>query len=280
MFGDSNPMMRERIYWARRLVQTPRTFSNWAPILRDMALGRAGKGPTELVFNTRSGIRIDTPNRPGARVPVYEIFAEDCYRLEWFLGPLLSRPIQVIDIGGHVGTFSCRLAQLHPGATISAFEPSPATASFLRRNVKQNGFADRVTVTEAALAAASGFAAFNDNGAGSGLNGLAAAGHSSGAAVQVETVGFDTAVRAAAAPVDLVKIDCEGGEFDLVLSSDPEGWTSVHRVVIESHPVDGHSWGELRAWFAAVGLAVQDEISFGRYGCAWLSREPLPTFVR
>lgn len=276
VIADMNPKLRARVYWTRRLVQTPRTFTNWGPILRDMALGRSGRGPKELTFDTRSGIRIHTPNRPGARVPVYEIFAEDCYRLEWFLGPLLDRPIQVIDIGGHVGTFSVRLTQLHQRATVQTFEPSATTAAFLRRNVAQNRVADRVTVNEVALAATSGFAIFDDNGAGSGLNGLQSAGHSTGTATKVETIAFDEAVANAEAPVDVVKVDCEGGEFDLVLGSSPESWTSVKRVVIEWHPVEGHAWPELREYFERVGLMVQDEDSFGQHGCVWLSRDPLP----
>jgi FkbM family methyltransferase len=280
VIGEMNRTLRARVYWTRRLIQTPKTFTNWGPILRDMALGRSGRGPSELTFNTRSGIRIDTPNRPGARVPVYEIFAEDCYRLEWFLGPLLHRPIQVLDIGGHVGTFSVRITQLHKQATVQTFEPSATTAAFLRRNVEQNGVAGRVTVNEAALAATSGFAIFDDNGAGSGLNGLAAAGHSTGTATKVETIAFDDTVTNSATPVDVVKIDCEGGEFDLVLGSSPKSWDSVQRVVIEWHPVAGHSWPELRDYFTAVGLIEQDEDSFGQHGCVWLSREPLPPFHR
>jgi FkbM family methyltransferase len=276
MGGMTNSMWARK-YWARRLIQTPRTFRNWAPIMRDMALGRAGKGPDKLSFQTRSGVRIETPNRPGARVPVYEIFAEDCYRFEWLLGSLIERPIQVIDIGGHVGTFSCRLTQLHPAASVLAFEPSETTARFLRRNLELNAVADRVTVFQGALAATSGHAVFADNGAGSGLNGLAAAGHSSGVATDVRTVSFDDAVAMPPAPVDVVKIDCEGGEYDLVLNSSPHSWDSVQRVVIEYHPVDGHGWPELKAFFAGVGLLEQDEHGFGGYGCAWLSREPLPT---
>jgi FkbM family methyltransferase len=275
----SGPLGHARLR-ARRLVQTPRTFDNWPGLLRDMALGAAGRGPAELSFRTRSGLRIDCPNRPGARVPIYEIFAEDCYRFEWFLGPLLHRPIQVVDIGGHIGTFSCRLAQLHPQARVHAFEPSATTAAFLRRNVTHNGLADRVSVTEKALAAAAGTATFADNGAGSGLNGLAAAGHATGTATVVETIGFGDVVAACPAPVDVVKIDCEGGEYDLVLNCDPAAWRDVQRVVLEWHPVRGHTWPQLHHWFARAGLSVQDQDVAGVHGCVWLSREPLPRWRR
>ena len=88
-------------------------------------------------------------------------------------------------------------------------------------------------------------------------------------------ITFDDAVASAPAPVDVVKIDCEGGEYDLVLGSSPESWARVQRVVIEFHPVPGHDWDELRERFEAVGLHVQQESTLGGYGCVWLSREPL-----
>jgi FkbM family methyltransferase len=279
-----NTKLHNGVYQARRLVQTPRTFANWPSVLADIARQSLGRGPDELTFRTRDGITITCPNRPGARVPLYEIFAEDCYQLSPFLGSLASRPIQVIDVGGHIGTFSCRLTQLHPKASVMTFEPSATTASFLRRNVAQNGVADRVQVFEAALSSTSGTATFVDNGAGSGMNGLRSADHSDGAGTglntEVRTTCFDDVVADAPAPVDVVKIDCEGGEYDLVLGSKPESWASVQRVVIEFHPVGGHSWEELRAFFETVGLTVQQESRLGGYGCVWLSREPLALAAR
>jgi FkbM family methyltransferase len=281
---DVNSKLHNGVYQARRLAQTPRTFANWPAVLTDMARQSVGRGPAELTFRTRDGITISCPNRPGARVPLYEIFAEDCYQLQPFLGSLLGRPIQVIDIGGHIGTFSCRLTQLHPQASVMTFEPSATTASFLRRNVAQNRVADRVQVFEAALSSASGTATFVDNGAGSGMNGLRSADHSDGAETgvntEVRTISFDDVVAESAAPVDVVKIDCEGGEYDLVLGSKPESWESVQRVVIEFHPVAGHSWDELRSFLEGVGLHVQQESRLGGYGCVWLSREPLTLAAR
>ena len=263
----------------KRVLQTPRTFSNWAAVLTDMAREKVGRGPENLTFVVRSGLSVECPNRPGARVPIYEIFAEDCYHFEWFLGPLAHRPLQVLDAGGQVGTFSCRLAQLHPQATIRTYEPSPVTASYLRRNVERNGFGDRITVVEQALASSVGTAEFADNGAGSGENSLVLGSRGGAATTTVETTTFDAAVAAASGPVELCKIDCEGGEYDMVYASSPDSWASVRRLVIEYHPVEGQSWEELRAWFEHVGLGVQHQESAdptSGVGVVWLSRDPLP----
>lgn len=96
----------------------------------------------------------------------------------------------------------------------------------------------------------------------------------------MKTTTFDAAVAAAPAPFDVVKIDCEGGEYDLVLASSEESWASVQRVVIEFHPVDNHSWNELRSFFEGVGLSVQHEEPLGPgYGVVVLSRDPLAPFA-
>lgn len=258
----------------RRIWQTPKTFTNWPDLLAGLARERFGKGPGTLTFRTRGGQTITIPNAPGARVPAYEVFAEDCYDLRWFLGPLLDEPIHVLDVGAHVGTFSLWLGKVHPNATVDCFEPSADTFEFLVRNLEVNGLSGRVQAHQKALAGEAGWATFDQHGAGSGHNHLAF-GEVQGSASQVQTVTFDDVVAAARGPVRLVKMDCEGGEYDLVYRSSPESWASVQRLVLEYHTVEGNSWEELRSWFADVGLHVLRDHRGRNAGTAWLSRTPL-----
>lgn len=251
----------------RRVPQTLRTFSNGPAVLAGMLRG-PGRGPDELTFVTRDGLRITTPNQPGARVPVYEVFAEDVYDLGWFLGPLQTAPLHALDIGAHVGCFAVSLAQLDPRASITCFEPSASTAAYTRRNVQHNGLVGRVTVVELAVSDRVGVAQFADNGAGSALNGLVGSG-----GTQVATTSFDEVVAHADRPVVVVKIDCEGGEYDLVLGSSPGSWDDVQRVVLEYHPDADRGWADLREWFAERGLTVVRHTPLtADQGTAWLSR--------
>ena len=260
----------------RRLAQTPLTFTNWPELLSGVARARLGGGPPTLTFRTRDDQVITIPNAGGARVPVYEVFAEDCYDLAWFLGDLADRPIHVLDIGAHVGTFSCWLGRVHPGASVDAYEPSPDTSQFLRRNVEANGLASRVTVHEAALAGKTGWAMFDQEGAGSGMSHLAGIHDEADGTGRVKTVSFDDVVASADTPFDFVKMDCEGGEYELVYASHPESWESVQRLALEYHAIPGQSWEELRDWFARVGLhVIRDSPGTPGLGVAWLSREPL-----
>lgn len=261
---------------ARRVVQTPATFTNWPELLAGVARARLGGGPETLTFHTRQGQVVTIPNAGGARVPVYEMFAEDCYDLRWFLGDLADRPIHVLDVGAHVGTFSCWMGRVHPGATVDAYEPSVDTVKYLRRNVDANGLADRVSVHEAAVTGESGWALFDLTGAASGFNHLAGNSGDETGATRVEAVSFDDVVKAAAHPIEFVKMDCEGGEYDLVYRSSRSSWQSVQRLVLEYHVVPGQTWEELRAWFASAGLhVVRHIVGTPGLGLAWLSRQPL-----
>jgi len=273
-------------YELRRVGQTRRAFVNWPGLLRQMVGERVGRGGGDLDFVTRRGVRITTPNVPGARLPLYEQFADDAYRLGELLAPLQGGPIQVFDIGAHIGSFAMNVASLHPQSRIECFEPSAETARYLRRNVEQNDLGERINVHEVALADKEGTALLDDNDGGSVHNGLIQEDRRlvDGAdaldrrhAVEVPTTTFDAAVAAAPAPPNVVKMDCEGGEYALVYASSESSWASVSHVVMEYHPVPGESWDELRDWFANVGLTVSRHESDGPgLGTAWLVRREQP----
>jgi FkbM family methyltransferase len=247
-----------------------------------MAGEKLGRTSSDLEFVTRSGVRITCPNVPGARLPLYEQYADDCYRLRELLAPFQGRPLYAFDVGAHIGSFATNLATLHPQAHVECFEPSPQSAEYLRRNVTQNGLAGRIAVHETALADKEGTALFDDNDSGSVHNGLIRSDRRlvDGAdalherhALEVPTTTFDKAVAAAPAPPQLVKMDCEGGEYALVYASSPQSWASVQVVVMEYHPVPGESWEQLQSWLSDVGLdVVRHESSRPGLGTAWLTR--------
>jgi FkbM family methyltransferase len=253
---------------AGRVRQTLTDFDNGLQLLTALATRR-----DELEFRVKGGVTITCPNVAGARVPVYEIFAEDAYRLGWFTAGLAD-DFHALDIGGHIGCFSVALATLKPRVSIWTFEASPSTAAFTRRNVTDNGLLDRVTVTNVAVSSTAGTMAFADNAGGSGLNGITAP--TGTKTIDIEAITFADAKQRAGGSVQLVKIDTEGAEYDIVLGSDPADWADVQRVVLEHHDVPGHAWSELEAFFASAGLtiAAREDVT-PRLGTVWLSRTPL-----
>ena len=255
----------------RRTRQTLSAFGNGPALLWGLASQRLPWGPDELEFRLPHGGVVHCPNQPGARVPVYEIFAEGTYRLESLLAGL-DAPI-VLDIGAHIGCFSVAVATACPDARVHSYEASPSTAAWLTRNITANRLEGRVSAHQVAIADHRGLLEFADNDRGSSLNGLTAPTGST-RAVQVPCITLAEAVAGAGGRVDVVKIDTEGAEYDLVLRSDPEAWSSVQRVVLEYHDVPGHSWSELRDFLVGTGFVVTAlEEASPRQGTAWLTRE-------
>lgn len=256
----------------RRIRQTIGGFDNGSKLLVDMARQSVTGKPEELTFRMGGGASITIPNKPGARVPIYEIFVEDEYRLGWFTSDLGESPI-ALDVGAHVGCFSVAFALRHPGAQVHAYEASPSTSTWLTRNVADNAMQDRVHANNLAVQGVAGELELADNGAASGHNGVL---HLTADSrnVTVRSVSMREALQAGGRTADIVKMDTEGGEYDMVLGSDPADWAGVRRVVMEYHDLPGHSWEELETFFASAGLhLVAREKYQERLGMAWLSRD-------
>lgn len=267
-------MARSITHSTRRVRQTLSGFDGGSRLVLDMLRQTVSGKPEELTFQTKDGASITVPNRPGARVPVYEIFVEDEYRLGWFTDDLAPDAV-ALDVGAHIGCFSVAFALRHPGARVDAFEASPSTSVYLERNIADNNLGGRVHGNNLAVQAVAGQLELADNGAASGHNGVLHLGEG-GRTVTVPSVAMSDALTRSGRTADLVKMDTEGGEYDMVLGSDPKDWAGVRRVVLEYHNLPGHSWQQLETFFAEAGLQVVHRQPFSEgLGMAWLSRDPL-----
>ena len=254
----------------KRVVQTLTRFDNGSKVLGDIVWRRT----EELTFVT-DGLEIVCPNRGGARFAVYELFADDAYALPWFTRGLRDDPV-VLDLGGHIGSFSLAISQLFPQARVDAYEPTPFTSGYLRRNIERNGLSDRLRVFESAVSARAGVLVMAIMDDGSAHNGVMLAGAPGTSSIEVPSAGLDDVFAAAPGPVDMIKFDIEGAEYEAILESSTDLWEPVRRVVMEYHRMPGYSWADLETFFASVGLEVvrRDEHP-GEQGMAWLSRDKL-----
>jgi FkbM family methyltransferase len=262
--------LRGVAYASRRIRQSFTHFDNGPQLIWNTLRSR------EMTFRTRSGLTIHAPSVDGARFPVYEITADDVYRLGELLDGL--RPdLVAVDIGAHIGSFSTAVCAAVPGATVHAYEASPSTADWLERNVAANDLGDRLVVHRRAVSDHRGELEIVDNGEASAHNGLTAP-EGSGSSVSVPCVTFADIHADTGGVIDLVKSDAEGAEYGVILTSDPAHWASVQRVVMEYHPVEGHSLDELVRFFDAVGLGLVRDEPADRPGLgnAWFARAHAP----
>lgn len=271
-----DPLMldtRNVSHLTKRIRQTPQLFTNFPHVFFDLVSSLTPWQGQEMTYRLRNGFTIVSPNADGARFPIYEIFADDAYQLDELLVGLPD-DVHVLDLGGQIGCFSLAVAQARPKARVHVYEASPTSASYVRRNVEANGLGDRITVHAKAMAGEEGSFTFVDSGTASGHNGLTAP-EGLGSEVTVPATTFDAAVKELDGRVEVVKADVEGAEYEIILNSDPASWATVQRVVMEYHPVAGHSLQELLEFFGDVGLRPghHDPGTRAGLGVIWLSRD-------
>jgi FkbM family methyltransferase len=202
-------------------------------------------------------------------LPLVEILAEDTYGLRALLWEDPAGARTVVDIGAQVGAFTCALAARLPGASFTCVEPLPGTLTWLRANLAQNGLALKAAVVAAAVAGTDGeaqlWASKDASGAASLDAELWASSQPSGAAslmpgtgrtVTVRTMTFDSIVAAAGGRADIVKLDCEGGEYAAVLQASSGAWATVEQLFLEYHPIAGHHFEELCGRLSEFGLRL------------------------
>ena len=155
---------------------------------------------------------------------IQHLHLDDPYQLRNIRGPVHS----VIDIGANIGFFSL-LARLHfPEAVIHCYEPNPALLSIVRANTG----ALRIEVHGEGVGAREMTAVMRCNG--DTLEGAlvpATAGEGG-----IPIVPFATALRRIGGSVDLLKMDCEGAEWDIL--QDQASLQQARMIAMEYH-LDG-----------------------------------------
>lgn len=70
-----------------------------------------------------------------------------------FLARTLRPGMSALDVGAHIGAHTLVMAKrVGPEGKVFAFEPDAANHDLLERNVRRNGFADRVAISQTAVA--------------------------------------------------------------------------------------------------------------------------------
>ena len=194
---------------------------------------------TTFLFNGRT-LTVEADHT----TPLYDTIAEivdyDCYQLSEVKFSGASEGI-VVDIGAHIGVASVVMAQLHPGRMV-CFEPFPRNCELLRNNLKLNGLA-QAEVSPAAVTDTDGNVEFEIN------PGISVIGHVTRTVkgdplaftqkLQVPSVSLRKALAPfQSSPIELIKMDCEGGEYAIVEQIAPDLAERIRNMTFEVHDLD------------------------------------------
>lgn len=163
----------------------------------------------------------------------------------------------IIDIGANVGIFSTYAIKQGTGIKVFSYEPTIDNFSYLLSNIKQNKLENNIKAFNFAVTKHAGdkLKLYINNG-GSGGNSLYSE--------QVEkTSNVETVLTTSLKKIieenklkeiDLLKIDCEGAEYEILLNSSINDLLKVKRIVIELHPINGYSKEILEKFLNKIGF--------------------------
>ena len=235
-----------RLSW---FVRTVRLLKNWPDVYRQR-FSRAA--PSRQLLKLRSGLTFEVAHKERSLPILMEVMQRRVYAPGLALG---ESPV-VIDIGGHIGAFTMFTMQQAPRARVLVFEPEPLSFELLQRNIGMNGFSDRVIASRRAVCGTGGTRTLFASGS-SPVNSLFR--HNTQAVpVSVPcTTLAEIFARHRIDRCDLLKIDCEGAEYEILYSAPSDVLARVQRIVLEWHGIPGHTPEALEQFLRSQGFSTQ-----------------------
>jgi FkbM family methyltransferase len=142
----------------------------------------------------------------------------------------------VVDVGAGLGDFAIFEGSRHPASRVLACEPFPQSFDLMRENISLNGVRN-VTALPVAIGATCGTQTLATTGqavqhttTGSTLQGAASS------TLEVECLSLDEFFRLhGIGCCDFLKMDCEGGEYEILLGAGRATLQRINHISLEYH---------------------------------------------
>lgn len=187
-----------------------------------------------------------------------EVFVDRCYDVTLDT----DHPV-ILDIGANSGLFALRLKQLYPLAKIFCFEPFPPNFAQLERTIALNGL-ENVTPIRKAIGAHPGLGKLFIHKRNMGGHSFYAGEARSADHVDVEVIDLASVLSDVRQQIDLLKVDCEGAEFDILMSLAPAEARQIRRIIVETTS-DLYDVGLLNEKMSSLGYQHQPRKDLSMY---------------
>ena len=220
-----------------RYKQLHKNISNW----QEYFFHKSERKKRSLEFVTRPNpIYFEVPE---SLYQVFkEIFMEDFYEAEKLMAKLPSNPA-IVDVGANAGFFNVLLFSKLKTARVFAYEPLPSNIELFKKTIDRNPGMKNIQLIQAAVTGISKesielftedtedntvvssiFSSFNK------LNQKKISVPAQSLTSILEKNGLEK--------VDLLKLDCEGSEYDIIYNTDAAVLKKADIMVIEVHQID------------------------------------------
>lgn len=194
----------------------------------------------EAVFTLRkSGADIVVPY---AMLRVFkEVFMQDGYRHQ-FVANHLHPDTTVLDIGANIGMFSAWVANHFPNRPIVAFEPLDGNIAFLKKNLlAPHSSFQQVTIVDKVVTGRQVESVrfyFDKNKSQSDSASVIAGFYNNHDGVDISAVSLTEIIAGCTTRIGLLKMDCEGSEYDILYNTPNSVFERVDTMIIETHDID------------------------------------------
>lgn len=186
-----------------------------------------------VLFRTRKGILAEVPRR--LLQTFKEIFMDECYMdgLELHV----SNNSTIIDIGANAGFFTLFAASSFNNSRVLAYEPAPSNFKQLARNRGLNADCN-IKCFQKAVAGHSGTVEimFDPDDSFTTNATIFQKPHKHNKVIQVPSITLSDIFREHSIErCDLLKMDCEGAEYDIIYSCTLECLSRIDQIAMEVH---------------------------------------------
>ncbi len=206
------------------LIHAPSTYENWLYMIWSRFTSKPG------VLKLRNGLKFHIRPKMSDRTTINEMFIMNPYGLNELVH--LKPTDCVVDIGANVGAFTVMAAAQTTSGKVIAVEPVPGNFQMLSQNVAINGLKN-VSLMQKAAGGSEGEIEIYSAGSQSSLYWGK---NSTKEKVRLVTLAGILAENGIG-KIDLLKMDCEGAEFDVLFQSSDETLKKVNSIVMEFHNV-------------------------------------------
>jgi FkbM family methyltransferase len=180
----------------------------------------------------RNGVVLESPPTIDLAFLFYETWLRRIYSPP---GYEIGSGETIIDIGANIGVFATFAATQAPEVRVFSYEPFPENVEYLRNNVDKSGLTN-VKVFQQAVSGDTGVRYLQVNSANWIVHSLFGESTTTEPGLPIDSVSFDDImIKEGIESCDLLKLDCEGSEYEILQRCNPDTLSRVHRIVGEFH---------------------------------------------
>jgi FkbM family methyltransferase len=174
-------------------------------------------------------------------------------------GTVIGDQWRIIDIGAGIGEFTIFAAAGSPNNLVYAFEPYPDSFTLLQKNVEANKITN-VEMFPQAISDKTGTMALDISGGEPLQIKSESVGTTHSQANQIEVPSLSLAEAIEQLKLDkceLVKLDCEGAEYPILLNTPRSVLDKIDRIIMEYHDVGSFTHHDLVEHLSRHGFTVR-----------------------